>query len=214
MTDLNLPSLAAADGMRIMDNNNLARIDLSDLTSLDHRLWIQSNDSLTRIEGFDALTSIGADLSIYQQASLTSIDFPSLVAVDGLSINNNASLTSIALPSLRSAGSLNLRNVDSLPSLDGLSGLLSVSGRLDIAYNDALGDVDGLDALTSVGDDLHIVSNATLSNLDGLSSLVSVGSDVAIEDNVCLPQAWAEAFAMSITVGGNVFVTNNNGPCL
>lgn len=84
---------------------------------------------------------------------------------------------------------------------------------LEINYNDALTSID-LPALTTV-DNLYITDNVALTSLAGLSVLSVVGSDLELYDNACLDPAEAQAFALGISVLGNIDVHDNgaNYPC-
>ena len=63
--------------------------------------------------------------------------------------------------------------------------------------------------------DPKIEDNAALTSLSGLSRLAAVNDDLNIHGNDCQSQEEAEAFAASLSVGGDVTVEGNgvNYPC-
>lgn len=100
-----------------------------------------------------------------------------------------------------------------LTAFEGLCGLTSVAGSAEIHGNGTLANLVGLRSLGFVGGDLEICDNGVLASLDGLQGLATVIGDLGVHDNACLLQDEAMAFAASVTVGGNVNVYDNGGPC-
>ncbi len=162
--------------------------------------------------------SIAGNLEISGAGWLIDFELPCLESVAGhITVSFNDALISLdGISNLATVGGhMMVVGNDSLPSFDGLSSLVSVGDSLSVTSNGTLTSLDGLSNLTSVGDTLMITLNDSLTGLDGLSSLTTIGGALSIQNNLCLSQAEAETFAASISVGGNVSVTNNgaNYPC-
>jgi len=165
-------------------------------TSITDSLIISGSD-IVDLSPLSTLDSVGGDLNIYGNNSLTNLDgLSNLTSVRG-SLNvgmiegegehwlcclpkGNPELTNLdGLSNLSSVdSSLSIIFNDALTNLDGLSNLTSV-GNIGIGDNDALTNLDGLSNLTSVGN-LGIGGNDALTNLDGLSNITSVGGDLHI----------------------------------
>jgi len=91
-------------------------------------------------------------------------------------------------------------------NLDGLAGLVSVSGRLSIFGNAQLTNVDGFPALEQVGQ-LDIMSNDSLLAIDGLNALTATDSYLLIRLNYKLTSI--RGLGNLRSVGENLFISNN-----
>jgi len=102
-----------------------------------------SGNGILNLYGLSVLTSIGGNLSIGSNSSLTSLT--------GLE-----NLTSIE-------GSFWIGANSSLTSLTGLENLTSIGDYLTIFTNNSLASLNGLDNLTTIGGELRIINNNSLS---------------------------------------------------
>jgi len=91
-------------------------------------------------------------------------------------------------------------------NLDGLSDLVSVSGRLSIHGNTQLTNIDGFPSLARAGQ-LDITSNSSLTAIDGLRALTTTDSYVVIRVNYEL--ASIRGLSSLQSVGENLFISNN-----
>lgn len=163
---------------------------LSELTSVGGNLSLFNNNDLTSITGLGALTNVGGTLGISANNDLTSLTgLNALTSVDGgVVISNNDALTTLtglnALTSI--GGSLRINNNDALASLTSLGALTSVGVSITIEHNDVLASLSGLGGITSLGGDLNIRNNDALVSLAGLDALTSIGVDLDIDDNDAL----------------------------
>ena len=94
-----------------------------------------------------------------------------------------------------------------LANLDGLDGLVALTGSLGIRNNQLLTSLDGLGALETIGGSLGIVGNHALPSFAGIDRLVSVGSDMRVTYNSMLVDLTALA-ALS-HIGGSLTLQNN-----
>jgi hypothetical protein len=152
---------------------------LESLTSVGGDLYIADNLSLTSLSGLDNLNSVGGNFQIqtnYQLISLSGLE--KLTSVDSyMRISSNYLLTSLSgLEKLTSVGGfLDISSNGDLTSLNGLNNLTSIGGSLDIWDNYELPSLSGLEKLTSIGGDLHIDNNNVLTSLNALESLTTIG---------------------------------------
>jgi hypothetical protein len=115
----NYPGCTQLEGNVYISGNDIVNLNgLSVVISIGGDLWIEDNDSLTSLTGLEGLTSIGGGLLIGE-----------CWYGDG-----NPALT----------------------SLTGLSNLTTIVGNLEICYNDSLTSLTGLEGLNSIGGDLLI----------------------------------------------------------
>ena len=172
-------------------------------TSITGSLTIQGSDIID-LTPLSTLTSVGGDLYVYNNDTLTNLD--------GLS-----NFTSVG-------GWLSVYNNDALTNLDGLGNLTSVGGYLWVASNLVLTNLDGLGNLTSVGS-LSVGGNAALTNLDGLGNLTSVGSLYIAYNDYLNSFCGLWSLLSSGGLGGSYSLSNNavnptqqqiidDGPCL
>ncbi len=135
----------------------------------------QSN--IKYLNGLSVLTSLGGNLTIWANDSLTSLT----------GLNNLATIE----------GSLKIGANHNLANLTGLEGLSYIGGNLEIGFqtgmiiwgNYSLISLEGLNNLTSLGGSLKVRENNSLANFVGLNSLISIGGELYIDYNnalICL----------------------------
>jgi len=149
------------------------------LESIGGNLFIRQNASLTNLRGLENIVTIGGQLGIWSNPLLTSLDgLEGLSYVYSLNISSNAALASlIGIENLESVGyGFYIQNNPALTSLTGLEGLTSVGCGLSIASNNALLSLDGLDNLATTGCGLSVEYNFALVNIDALSNLVYINT--------------------------------------
>lgn len=145
---------------------------------------------ITNLDGLSALTSVGGNLSIFNNPVLTNLN--------GLSTLSNVGLD------------LTVRFNPLLTNLDGLSAITRMEWSIRIFQNDALTNIDGLSGLYTVGEDLLISDNPSLLNINGLSQLRSVGNSLYVRGNNSLT-AISGLSALeygSIEIRGNASLTS------
>jgi hypothetical protein len=149
---------------------------IENLTSIGGDLVICWNDSLSNLAGLENLTSIGGDLIFYVNGNLTS-----LVGLDNL--------TSIE-------GGLNLYSNHALISLSGLENLTVLGGNLSIGHNDG-----------------YYGGNSSLINLDGLNN-ISKGSinNLVIADNQSLFNCAAQSICDYLASPNGTIEIHDNAP--
>jgi hypothetical protein len=122
--------------------------------------------SISNLDSLYVITSIGGNLELNKNSSLTSIS--------GLS-----NLTTVE-------GRINLWD-NNLTDLTGLNGLVTIGEAFSITSMASLKSLSGLDNLTSIGSGLQITDNFELENLTGLEKLNSIGeSSLIIRGNTKL----------------------------
>jgi hypothetical protein len=185
-------SLRSANTINIESMAALISIQgLSGLTTLDApgRIRIIGNAALTSLAGTENFSSIPGHVFISSNNAMTTLDgFTALTYVGGLFITGNANLTAVpGFANLQTVGDASCDCTDpgldisanpKLANVDGFSSLQSVGNNVEIVANASLANLDGFSHLTSIGRMLLVGSNASLTNLDGLSALTSVGVNV------------------------------------
>jgi hypothetical protein len=130
----------AADSLTDVSGNLVLDLDVTDCASLS----------------FGGLTTVGGDLTVTDNASLTMIEAPVLDEVGGdLTVTDNASLTMIEAP-----------------------GLDEVGGDLTVTDDASLSEVEAPE-LESVGGGVSIIDNVLLTDID-LGGLLDVGGSLTI----------------------------------
>ena len=148
------------------------------------------NTTFTSLEGLNAITSVGGDLSITFNTALINLEgLNSLTSVNGdILFIYNPTLTSLkGLNAIISVGGdISISNNNSLTSIEGLNNLTSIGKDLSIKVNEVLLNLKGLDSLISIGGQLSIENNPALTSLEGLNALTFVGGSFSIWDNINL----------------------------
>ena len=178
-------------------------------------LNINSNLSLTNIDGFSALRFIGGSINITNNNALISItDFNSLNNIgESLNISNNDALTNIPnFVSLASIGrDLLITNNDSLNNISGLTNLISIDRNLVITNNNSLSNISGFQALDSLNGNLQIENNDALIDNPELSGLTNLGGSLVLENNNA---ANSPLFPNLISIGTDLIIRNNDNDSL
>ncbi|MBC7544051.1 MAG: hypothetical protein H7338_15105 [Candidatus Sericytochromatia bacterium] len=140
----------------------------------------------TSLANFKGYTAITGNLTV-TAPGLAAVNLPNLTTIGGnLTIDTQASLTQAILPSLQTVtGALSLQ-ANPLLATVGLSSLTSVGSTLTISGDAALTSLAGLSGLTSVGTALTINNNAALTTL-GLTALLNVAGAFTVTNNGALP---------------------------
>jgi hypothetical protein len=209
---------------------------LSGLTTVGGLLEISSNNKLTSLAGLSSLTSVHGNLTVtagneaFETASLPKLSsvtgtmrvygmhnsdaigtFPELTSVGHLVIENNQVASVGSYPKLTSVGSLMIESSPNLSDLKGLEALAEVNWfRLKYV---GISSLEGLSGLNTVGGACDILECANLTDLSGMSSLTSIGGSVEWTGNDILCQSVVDAFLATVTVGGSVTTSGNNGVC-
>ena len=183
LTDISaLSNLTSASRLAIFENDALSNVEgLAGLTETPSGLSLESNPSLTSLNGLRNLTAVGGlGLTLDDNDALVSFDgLGALASVTGpVSIGQNAVLENVdALQGVTSfSGNVFIRNNEALQSLGGFSNLATIGGVLTLDDNDALQTLDGLGSLTAVGARIAVTNNGALENVDAFSSLASIGA--------------------------------------
>lgn len=161
------------------------RLDgLRGLTTVQDRLYVSSNASLESLAGLDGLQNVGA-MTIYANATLTTMGTRSAAAIGGISVAANPSLVDLeGFPGAR-VDRLYLEDNDALLTLSGL-GHLRTLDRLEIADHALLRDVTALHGLEEVRDRLLIWHNPSLAAADAEAlrdAIETLGDHVSIAAN-------------------------------
>jgi len=173
----NLPGGIHIGGSGVGSPSDITDLSGLQLTSVGGDLKIQHNPSLTDLDGLDMLASVNGGVTIFNNDALTSLSGLDALASIGknLSILDNNALTSLTgLNTLTSVGtSINISNNSMLTTMTGLEGITAIPGFLKIE-NNGITSMAGLDNLQSVGGDFDIKNNLSLLNLNGLENLMFV----------------------------------------
>lgn len=117
------------------------------------------------------LQKTGGLLFISSNASLQSIDLPSLEATNvfenstsGFFVSSNPEMTSLAFPNLTSSDAISIQSNSKLTVVNGPNGLSSVASGFSISFNVILSTITGFNSLSSVGSDFRLRNNSLLSD--------------------------------------------------
>ena len=163
-------------------------------------LVVVANSVLVTISGFDSLTSIEGYVYIENNVALETISgFGSLTSIGGACvIINNAALETIS-------GFRNLITVGK-----------SVGGSFDgigvlVGQNPELKEISGFGNLKTVEGDFALFMTPLLTNASGLGNVESVGGGLVCDDTKLNKKGFADLVTSLTTIGGNIFVSDNNG---
>ncbi|PJJ60885.1 hypothetical protein [Hymenobacter chitinivorans] len=162
---------------------------LSNITQIGGGLYITGGTALNFIpvNGFQSLATVGGDVIIMNNPSLTLIaGFPLLSKSRTVTISNNAALGAITgFTSLSKTGALSISQCASLRSISGLNALTTVQPIptnpptqlpepvVSITDNPLLEEITGLGALATSGS-MMIFMNPALKELTGFNNLKSL----------------------------------------
>jgi len=187
-----LAGVSRINGDLVIENLSIAAPDFSPLDSLVDVTGNVSffGASLSTVEGFGCLASIGNNLDIIGNPSLESVTgFSMLESVGGsIQVSDSVALTSFdGFGSLTSVGqNLIIDELDLLTSLPSFGALTSIGQNFQITENPSLEAFEGFISLAMVIGDLRIMDNQILNQIPGFDSLSSVGSTLALSGNSLL----------------------------
>jgi hypothetical protein len=172
-----LADLSGLAGLRsagaVVLANNYLLTDLQGLRNLETLtgrdggdcLEVDRNASLVDLSDLSALRSVGCDLSIQENLSLTQIGLEALETI---------------------SGNLEVLSNPLLGSLAGLEGLGTIGSDLTIQDNTVLSSVSALRNLDAVGGDVSIVDNPALPTQDAqqlVEDIGTIGGEVVVSGN-------------------------------
>jgi hypothetical protein len=186
-------SLAEVFGdVAIADNAALADITgFAGVVEIEGRLEILRNAALPNLAGLASLELASRGLEIEDNAALASVlGLGNLVQAGIVWIRGNPLLTSLAdlasFTTLTTTGdAFGVTDNDSLTTLDGLQGLISLTGSLNVTGNASLVDISALSGVSTISGNINVSENPILPDVDGLEGLTAVAG-VVIADNAAL----------------------------
>jgi hypothetical protein len=168
---------------------------LSGLTFVTGDLEIESNKTLSSLEGLHNITRAG-EVSISGNAALTSLQgLRGLTAVDGFTLSQNAVLPSFeGMSALEYFGpnGLSVTNNAALLDFSGLK-IRYVGADFTVVGNDSLTSLKGLENVTLLAWTVNISRNAKLASISALSAVTEIRSTITIGDNPMLPRCQIDA---------------------
>ena len=218
---------------------------LSSLTTVNGNFVIANGTSFTNLEGLSNLTTVtgnfiigGVSISnLNQLTSLTSVggivlngnnfltDIQTLSNISGsltgnITIINNQNLTNLnGLQNISQAASLNITNNASLQSINGLSGLTtltnSFSNTLTIETNPLLASLNGLNNLVNLPNNggVRILTNNSLSDISALATISNLAY-LEITNNPNLSTCAIAPVCNLLNVNNsNAFISGNGANC-
>ncbi|MFY0605004.1 MAG: T9SS type B sorting domain-containing protein [Flavobacteriaceae bacterium] len=156
----NFDDLERVEGnLQLVENSKLENINGFNKLTYFENMIIGISDSLTEVNGFESLASIGGELQI--------LGNPLLKSVSGFSL-------------LQSTGSqlVIFRNPE-LETMPSFHNLISIGDKLVIEENTKLVTVNGFDNLETIGEDLRIGSSI-ITSINGFGKLREISGGVNI----------------------------------
>jgi surface protein len=200
----------------VQDHALTSMAGLNGLELVGHDVFLQGGDGAAfEISGFSSLTSVGRNLYIQGNGSLTAVSgFDALEDLVALYIQGNSGmLTSVggfaALTDVEE--NIYIQGNNALTTLSGFVGLTDLNGSLSIS-NNILDSVTAFASLTDVHGDLKVRTNRSLSELSWLNNLSHVRGDVTIRSNPDLCPEIIADFVAAVLVDGTLS-TPDNGNC-
>ncbi|MGE5944118.1 MAG: hypothetical protein ACM31G_07245 [Flavobacteriales bacterium] len=149
--------LKRVGALNISLNGGGAPFGIPSFNSLVEAMYVAIyQNAVIGLQGFNNLTTIHGDLSLYDLSITEIIGFKKLTSVRDISISQNRYLKKV----------------------DGFDSLKEMSGDLNFYRNIVLDEIKGFEKLYKVKGDLTIGENFAITNLDFLSSLMYVGESV------------------------------------
>lgn len=195
-------NLMRLDGpLEISNNQNLENLNgfrqVGSLSGELMALEIHSNPKLTTIDQFNEFELIEGSINIWDNASLTEVDFQALTEVEALSIGLNpqlsdlsgfsqlrrvkyfsvgysAVITTLSDFNLEHVGVLEISGLSNLPNLNGLESIREVEGII-VRNNDLITEIDQFREFTELTGELYLSENSSLTSVD-FGKLNYVGS--------------------------------------
>lgn len=210
----NYPGCTTIEGNVTIDNSiapNITNLDgLSQITTINGNLIIESNYYLTSITGLSNLTTVGGNLDILDNNILPSFNgLNNLETVGGRVYlrNNNTLMDFSGFDKLESIGNiLRIWGGNDLTSLDGFISLVSIGAPLEVRFHTDLVNFGSFPVLNSVGG-ITIRDNDELTNLDGIESITTCTSSVQVRDNPKITQI--NALSNISTIGRYLYLISN-----
>lgn len=210
---INYPNCTEIIGLVYIIGADIANLDsLNQITSIGTDLHIKFNPSLTNINGLYNLQNIGNGVLINDNPLLVNLSgLNSLINVGGyLEIQSNQSLINLfGLDSLTSIGAdLKIFGNNSLTNLNGLNALESVGWYMIIGCNSLLNNLIGLNNLDSIGEWFQLLGNSSVYDLVGLENLSYLGGSLEIENNQSLHNF--NGLNSLANIGGDLKISQNS----
>ena len=176
-----LTDLRGLEGITSINNMNFSNNNLVDLSALSNlvtigRLVLNQNTNLT---GLENLTTITTELAI-RNTNINNLDaLSNLVSANTIDFITNNLVNIEGLNGLMNiTGNISIEDNSGLQNVEGLRNLQNVSGSLSLIRNDLL-NVDGLRNLETARD-IFLLYNDNLTDISGLSNLSSVTGDIIL----------------------------------
>ena len=164
--------------------------------------------SFTSLTGFlPALTNVGRDVIIQNNAALTRIDGLMVLTSIGGSLQIGGVGDDEGNPVLEVLVGVKGSVMPPVPAVPAFEALTTLGGSLIIANNGVLNNSPLFDNLPSIGGSLRIQNNAMIPTLPSINMLATIGADFHIED-MPLPTALPD-YPLLTSVGGNIVLRNN-----
>ena len=212
------------DGNLILNPSN--SLDLSPLNLLQEitgKFELANNANQTTLAGFDCLTTVSGNFSIFRNNALTAIPantFSALQTVSGyFQITGNVALTEIsatAFSALTVSETFQISGNAALTAIpaNAFSALQTVSGNFNIIANAALTAIpaNAFSALETVSGNFLFFSNDALTAIpaNAFSALETISGNFSISSNPALTAIPANAFSALETVSGIFNISFND----
>ncbi len=179
-------SLVSVGTLEIWGNTNLYTLigGFNGLKRVEHDLIIKQTDFEVILNSFIALETIGGDLDLYNNTSISEIGFPSLMSV---------------------GGTFRLYDGRSQIRLPDCPKLKSIGLDLLVESNDNMLDLVGLDSLDCVGRDLIIHGNPMIATFQ-IGNELKIENDLIIDGNIMLRLIDASTIS---DIGRNIIIQEN-----
>ncbi len=175
----------------VKDSNTPSTIfDLTPLWSINSitgSLYIEQNNILNKLEGFDRLKTIGGDLIISSNNDLEAINaYKELELIDGRLLINKVGGAIDGFTKLKSIGSgFTMQFVNGIEDLNFFESLVSIDGFIEIIFNQQLRSLSGFDKLNTLSK-LKLWGNGSLLSLAGLNGITTINEGLIIQSNGAL----------------------------
>jgi len=191
--------------------------DFASLTKINS-LTINNNEKLAAMSGLESLLALDGDLTITNNAAITSVGTENITSLGGaMIITGNATLSTCDARTFRDAlsdngwnGSSEIRNnnstisclcptgtldgdyiVDSEEKAEELSGCINTTGNITI-QNSELTNLNYFNTIKTIGGNLTIQNNDNLTDIYSLSTLEELTGGLSIRNNSALYTCKAE----------------------
>ncbi|MDW3194227.1 MAG: hypothetical protein R8G66_17770 [Cytophagales bacterium] len=164
-----------------VSGKNLTSLDFPELVSIESTLIFQQLGSLTSLQGFPKLRSVGNRMYLNDNPVLKEFGESSLLSIASIIIEDNPELINLqGLESLASVEEISLLG----PGITDFSGLSNIDRlqELFIRNNPNFNSFAGLDGLVQV-DRIFASDNVALTSLEGLNGLEQVNVSIELYGN-------------------------------